>query len=168
MSPLPQFMLCRKSSGSAHLGSRGAARGLGESATHRKTQWVTKQGLGIQQSWAVDPHGPGYGETRGQPTLKVSQWFTKTHRCILRNRGGHTAATGEDAHGQYKFRVVPRCPGAQTPRHTEDIWIPTDTCQHTYTYTQGIHTYTHTAYQLCNPGTLSHLPKPRFHPLSWG
>lgn len=98
MSPLPQFMLCRKSSGTAHLGGQGAARGLRESATHRKIQWVTKQGLEIQQSWAVDPQGPGYAETRGQPTLKMSQWFTKTHGCILRNRGGYTAAAG-DVHG---------------------------------------------------------------------
>lgn len=138
-------MLCRKRSGTAHLGGQGAARELGESATHRKIQWVTKQGLEIQQSWAVDPQGPGYAETRGQPTLKMSQWFTKTHGCILRNRGGYTAAAGGDAHG------------ARVSRSTDSKIHRGHLDNHRYMSTHiHIHarcTHTHTAYQLCNPGT---------------
>lgn len=160
MSPLPQFMLYRKSSGTAHLGGQGAARGLRESATQRKIQWVTKQGLEIQQSWAVDPQGPGYAETRGQPTLKMSQWFTKTHGCILRNRGGYTAAAG-DVHGAQVSRST------DSKTHRGQSGYP-QVHVNTHTHTCKVYTHTHTAYQLCNPGTLSHLPKPRFHPLSWG
>lgn len=67
VSPLPWFIWCQKSSGTAHLGDEGAARGSGESGTHRKTQWVTEQGLKSPRSCAVEPQGPGHTETRRQP-----------------------------------------------------------------------------------------------------
>lgn len=119
--------------------------------------WEVK---GLQEGWgnlqhtgkyngslnkAVNPQGPGYAETRGQPTLKMSQWFTKTHGCILRNRGGYTAAAGGDAHG------------ARVSRSTDSKIHRGHLDNHRYMSTHiHIHarcTHTHTAYQLCNPGT---------------
>lgn len=65
---MPRFILCPKSSGTAHLGDLGATRGLEESGTYKKIQWVTKQGLESPWSWAVNPQGLGHTETRGQTT----------------------------------------------------------------------------------------------------
>lgn len=63
---MPWFILCQKSSGTAHLGDQGAMQGLEDFGTYKKIQWVTKQGLENPRSWAVNPQGPGHAKTKGQ------------------------------------------------------------------------------------------------------
>lgn len=117
-----------RSSGTAHLGHQGAMRGLGESGTYKKIiQWVTKQGLESPQSWTVNPQGPGHTKTRELPAWKVSQWFTKTHRCTLRNRCGYIAAAGRHAHRHEQVQSDAQVLRSRHPRHIKDIWMLTGT-----------------------------------------